>query len=95
MLQLLHSCGLKPRGSGSGFADCAKTSASALVVCVQNQLFLRYRRHRCCPTLMQGDEPVRAKFRYWAAMSHLTRKGPKSLVIRRAWACVIPCFLAK
>jgi len=28
-------------------------------------------------------------------VSHLTREGPKSLVIRRAWACVIPCFLAK
>jgi hypothetical protein len=71
------------------------TNASALAVCVQKSAISFGIEDTDAGRRSCTGEPVRAKFKSWAAMSHLTRKGPKSLVIRRAWACVIPCFLAK
>jgi len=50
MRQLLHLCGIKPQGSESAFADCAKTRLAS-----RNQLFLRFRRHRCWPIHRQCD----------------------------------------
>jgi hypothetical protein len=63
MRQLPHSCGTKPQGSGSGFADCARCIGfDRLRPEISYSFGIEDRA--AWPTLMQGDEPVGAKFRF-------------------------------
>jgi hypothetical protein len=62
--------GSKPRGSKNGYAD--------------DFYFFGINETDAGGRSCKGDKPFRARFRFWAAVSHLTREGPKFLVIRRA-----------